>query len=72
MSRLKAKIKYNDGIWREQHLSTDSFEIYGDLGHFKALGYILDFKLFLVKNVNNRAMEIDIEDILGGSSGVNP
>lgn len=72
MPRLKAKIKYNDGIWREQYLSTESFEIYADLDHFKALGYILDFKLFLVKNVNNKTMEIDVEDILHGSSGVNP
>ena len=44
MPRLKAKIKYNDGIWREQYLptSTRTFEMYNDLVQFKELGYIQD------------------------------
>ena len=74
MSRLKAKIRYNDGIWRDQYLQTitDGFEMYNDLIQFKELGYIQDFKLFLLKQMNNKTMEVDIEDILDGSSGVNP
>lgn len=65
MPRLKAKIKYNDGFWREQYLSstTDSLEMYNDLVQFKELGYIQDFKLLLVKQANNKTMEVDIEDI---------
>ena len=65
MPRLKATIKYNDGIWREQYLSstTDSLEMYNDLVQFKELGYIQDFKLLLVKQVKNKTMEVDIEDI---------
>lgn len=65
MPRLKAKIKYNDGIWREQYLAstTDSLEFYNALVHFKELGYIQDFKLLLVKQANNKTMEVDIEDI---------
>lgn len=74
MPRLKAKIKYNDGIWREQYVSssTPTFEMYNDLVQFKELGYIQDFKLILVKYVNNKTFEVDIKDILDGSSGVNP
>ena len=65
MPRLKAKIKYNDGIWREQYLpsTTDSLEMYNNLVQFKEFGYIQDFKLLLVKQVNNKTMEVDIEDI---------
>lgn len=74
MARLKAEIKYNDGIWREQYLplTTHSFEMYNDLLHFKELGYIRYFKLLLVKQVNNKTIEVDIKDLLDGSSGVNP
>lgn len=65
MPTLKAKIKYNDGFWREQYLpsTTDSLEMYNDLVQFKELGYIQDFKLLLIKQANNKAMEVDIEDI---------
>ena len=65
MPRIKATIKYNDGIWREQYLpsTTDSLEMYNDLVQFKEFGYIQDFKLLLVKQVNNKTMEVDIEDI---------
>lgn len=65
MPRLKAIIKYNDGIWREQYLpsTTDSLEMYNDLVQFKELGYIQDFKLLLLKQANNKTMEVDIEDI---------
>lgn len=65
MPRLKAKIKYNDGIWIEHYLSstTNSLEMYNYLAQFKELGCIQDFKLFTVKQVNNKTMEVDIEDI---------